>query len=479
MPEGIEYDFRDIVVDFTRPVSRVKITALNTEEPVTLRAFNAQGQQIASDSQPEPGQGPETMEVHADGARGYIVKVVVDLTETTAPCCFGGPEYYDFLEFDLVGGDCSTRPDLVALDVAATCDSSSDGVLLTAKVRNQGDATVAAGLPVAFYRGNPASGGARLGVVPVEVPLPAGAETLVSLPLSPAPGGAAEVWAVADDNGTGVGREPESREDNNATSATVSLACSSCIDISLSDYNLFLLQDYNGGHDVEGKVAAGGNIALTDFSVGARVRDGDIANTLVAGGNLFLRRGGVHGHARYGGTYSADMSVVFPRGAPAAGTPIPFATRFAALRGLSAQLNALPANGTTTLEPWGGVMLSGTNPELNVFQVSSSAFTGAELLSISAPAGSLVVINITGGSATFTGFGHAFSGGIDQHGVLFNFVDATAITAHGYGFWGTVLAPFAHVNFSNGSFDGGIYAVSLTGNAEGHINPLRDRNICQ
>jgi hypothetical protein len=55
-------------------------------------------------------------------------------------------------------------------------------------------------------------------------------------------------------------------------------------------------------------------------------------------------------------------------------------------------------------------------------------------------------------------------------------VDATAINAHGYGFWGTVLAPYAHVNFSNGSFDGGLYAVSLTGNAEGHINALYDRD---
>jgi hypothetical protein len=35
------------------------------------------------------------------------------------------------------------------------------------------------------------------------------------------------------------------------------------------------------------------------------------------------------------------------------------------------------------------------------------------------------------------------------------------------------------MNFSNGSWDGGIYARSLTGNAEGHINPLTDRQICQ
>ena len=115
---------------------------------------------------------------------------------------------------------------------------------------------------------------------------------------------------------------------------------------------------------------------------------------------------------------------------------------------------------------------------MNVFDVDASAFTGATLLSIDAPAGSLAVLNIRGGPVTFTGHGTSFSGGIDPHGVLFHFVDATAITAYGYSFQGTVLAPYADLTFHNGSFDGGIYALSLTGNAEGHINALHDRDIC-
>ncbi|HEX8701755.1 MAG TPA: immunoglobulin-like domain-containing protein [Myxococcaceae bacterium] len=249
--------------------------------------------------------------------------------------------------------------------------------------------------------------------------------------------------------------------------------------LHLSDYNLFLLEDYTGGHDVLGKVAAGGNITMQDFSVGAGLPASDTSRTLVAGGNLTLSRGGVWGDAFYGGSYSGDGTVVQHRGTLAQGTPIDFAARFAELRSMSAGLSGQPANGTTRLEPWGGILLRGTQPGMNVFHVNASAFTGAKLLSIEAPAGSLVVVNIHGASATFTGFGHSFSGGIDQHGVLYNFVDATAINAHGYGFWGTVLAPYAHINFNNGSWDGGIYAVSLTGNAEGHINALHDRGFCQ
>jgi choice-of-anchor A domain-containing protein len=254
-------------------------------------------------------------------------------------------------------------------------------------------------------------------------------------------------------------------------------ASGSTISVHLSDYNLFLLGDYSGGHDVLGKVAAGGNITMADFGVGASVPDTDIANTLVAGGNLSLTRGAIWGDAWYGGSYTTDPSVTSYRGTVSQGTPIDFAARGTQLHNLSAQLAGLPANGTTTLESWGGIMLSGTDAQVNVFDVNASSFTGATLLSIDAPAGSLAVVNIHGASASFTGFGHSFSGGIDQHGVLYNFVDATAIDAHGFGFWGTVLAPNAQITFSDGSFDGGIYAASFSGNAEGHLNALQDHDI--
>ncbi|WP_414654205.1 choice-of-anchor A family protein [Hyalangium sp.] len=369
--------------------------------------------------------------------------------------------------------------DLVASEVVASCDSATTQVTLSASVRNQGEAAASAGLKVAFFQGNPTTGGTLLGVATIANVLPAQGSAIATITLNPAPGGLAEVFVVADNDGTGVGREQECREDNNTASAQVSLACNDCIEVRLSDANLFLLEDYTGGHDVQGKVAAGGNVSMTDFAVGAGLPDTHISNTLVAGGNLTLSRGGVWGDAWYGGSYSADQTVVYPRGTSAQGMPIPFAARFGELRDMSSRLAGLVANGTTTRESWGGVMQRGTNPEVNVFDVSATAFNGAVLWSIDAPAGSFVVVNIRGATANFGGFGIHFSGGIDQHGVLFNFVDTTSINAQGFGFWGTVLAPYAHVSFSNGSWDGGMYARSFTGNAEGHINPLNDRDICE
>ena len=254
---------------------------------------------------------------------------------------------------------------------------------------------------------------------------------------------------------------------------------SSVVTVRLNDYNLFLLGDYNLGTDVEGKVAAAGNITMNHFSVGHRVPDSDIANTLVAGGNLTLTNGGVWGHAWHGGSYSADQTVVYPRGAVSQGAPIDFAARGAELVNLSAQLAGLTANGSSRRETWGGIILRGTDAQRNVFDVNASDLTGATLWSIEAPAGSFVVVNIRGSSATISGGGIQFGGGINQHGVLYNFVDATSITAYGFGFWGTVLAPHADIQFSNGSWDGGLYARSLTGFAEGHVNPLNEHTLCQ
>ncbi|WP_224369159.1 immunoglobulin-like domain-containing protein [Hyalangium versicolor] len=249
--------------------------------------------------------------------------------------------------------------------------------------------------------------------------------------------------------------------------------------IHLNDFNLFLLEDYSGGHDVQGKIAVGGNLSMTNFTVGAGQPASDIANTLVAGGNLTLSHGGVWGDTWYGGTYTPDSDVVIHRGTLAKGTPINFATRFSELRTLTSQLANMVINGTTTKESWGGVVLKGTSPTVNVFEVNATAFSGATNLSITAPANSLAVVNIRGTSASLSSFSITLNGGLDQSTVLYNFPEATTINAQGIGFRGTVLAPYARLTFNNGSWDGGIYAVSMTGSAEGHINPLPDQGFCQ
>ncbi|QSQ13474.1 choice-of-anchor A family protein [Myxococcus landrumensis] len=252
-----------------------------------------------------------------------------------------------------------------------------------------------------------------------------------------------------------------------------------CVQVRLNDHNLFVLEDYRGGIDVGGKVAAGGTLQLKDFRVGWQLPASDRDNVLVAGQTLDLDNGAVWGEARYGGQYRPTGTVTFPRGSVRQGIPVSFASMGTSLRRLSTDLAALPLQGTTTIESWGGITLRGTDPKVNVFRVEAAAIQNATLLTIAAPANSTVVINVRGTSARFANFGHVFEGGIDENGVLFNLPDATTLTALDYGFYGTVLAPNAHVSFNNGSWVGGMYARSLIGNAVGHLSRLRDTDICR
>ncbi|MCP3164498.1 choice-of-anchor A family protein [Myxococcus qinghaiensis] len=272
------------------------------------------------------------------------------------------------------------------------------------------------------------------------------------------------------------------RNGDRSTSISVTVVAAPvehCIQVRLNDHNLFVLEDYRQGLDVAGRVAAGGSVFLKDFRVGWQLPNSDTDNILVAGQNLNLNNGTVWGDARYGGQLIPGGTLSILRGVASRGTPIDFATVGTSLRKLSTDLAALPARGTVSIEGWGGILLRGTDPKVNVFHVESAAFASASLLSIEAPANSLALINVRGTSATFSNFGHVFSGGIDETGVLFNFPTVTTLTAFDYGFYGTVLAPNANVTFNSGSWVGGIYARSLTGNAVGHISHLRDTDICR
>ncbi|SEU01337.1 choice-of-anchor A family protein [Stigmatella erecta] len=289
------------------------------------------------------------------------------------------------------------------------------------------------------------------------------------------------LWAAAVILGTVHCRssEPEPAPTPAQPSASTSTAalqssgnrCSTCLDIHLNDYNLFLFEDYSGGHHISGKLAAGGHISMSGLSVGSELPDDNVANTLVAGGNLTLSSGSVYGATWYGGSYTPSWSVNFHRGTAAQGTPIDFAARYTELRSLSSRLAAQPVNGTT-LPQWGNLYLTGTDPCLNVFEVSASAFNSANSRNISVPEGSFVLVNIRGTGPSFKG---GFGEGLNPRRVLYNFVEATSLDARGFGMQGTALAPHAHVTLNEGIWTGGLYARSLRGGASFSLSPLEEQ----
>jgi choice-of-anchor A domain-containing protein len=114
---------------------------------------------------------------------------------------------------------------------------------------------------------------------------------------------------------------------------------------------------------------------------------------------------------------------------------------------------------------------AGPPASLYVFNV-----TGAELanaaghgLSITAPAGSTVVVNVAGAASALASMGITLNG-VDRQHVLYNFFEAQNLTINAISVEGTVLAPLATVNFVNGQINGTLIANHLTGSGESHLH---------
>ncbi|HYO51571.1 FG-GAP-like repeat-containing protein [Archangium sp.] len=111
-------------------------------------------------------------------------------------------------------------PDLTVSLVSSSCNPDTRTLELEARVDNLGDAVVPPGLKVAFY-----AMGTPLDVVTVTDALDPHTSTVVTLSLHMPTGGLVEVTAVADDDGTGLGREGECNENNNFATGMVDLTC--------------------------------------------------------------------------------------------------------------------------------------------------------------------------------------------------------------------------------------------------------------
>jgi len=250
-----------------------------------------------------------------------------------------------------------------------------------------------------------------------------------------------------------------------------------CLDNPLGlagGFNVFVFGDLNQSNtDATGRVAAGGNATLTNFGVGLQLPNSNgTRDDLIVGGNLNYTNGNVYaGNVVYGGTGTL-MNVTIFNGTARQDSPINFTAEQSFLKGASASWGGLPANGTTTVQPWGGIYLTGTNPEINVFTLPGAALASATYFEINAPAGSTVLVNIDGDVNQMQNFGFSLVGGVTRENVLFNFFETTQLTLQGIGVQGTILAPCADILFNNGDVNGSIIGETLTGYGESHHFPF-------
>ncbi len=251
--------------------------------------------------------------------------------------------------------------------------------------------------------------------------------------------------------------------------------CDSCpvepVAIDLGDwqsFNAVSFGDYVDGTDIAGKLAVAGDVTLDSFSVGAGTTGGDV---LIAGGDMALSYGTVHGNAAYGGAYSADTVGYTHGGAPRSDSPLDFTALELQAQAAAATLAALEDRGSSVIQPWGAIELTGSDDTLNVFSFSCEELALAPSLSIDAPADSTVIVNITGETCSLDNLSLALTD-VDRTDVLYNFYQATALTIENVSVQGTVLAPYAATTFNNGDFDGTLVAADLAGDGEFHDFPF-------
>ena len=244
-----------------------------------------------------------------------------------------------------------------------------------------------------------------------------------------------------------------------------------------SPFNVFVFENMTESNvDSEGRVAVGWNAFLTNFGVGSAFQSNppSAGNTLVVGGDLSYSGGEVHyGNVVYGGSLTGSVSA--PNGTVTQGAGVvDFVATRDSLTDHSAYWSGLAPTGSTGYN-YGGVTLVGTNPDLNIFDLSGSYLNSAWGVTIDAPLGSTVLVNIDGVTNDFDNLGINFTdtngdgtGITDKQHVLFNFYEATSLSISGISVKGSILAPGAAISFGNGNVEGNLIARSLTGSGEAH-----------
>ena len=232
-------------------------------------------------------------------------------------------------------------------------------------------------------------------------------------------------------------------------------------------FNMVILDDaYHQKNVVEGNAAVGDHAWFYNFGIGTGMPPGD--GVLAVGGSLdcttVIVGSSVLNPATYGDMYVYATPTVFSNvyyDRLITGDHVPFDFRYAEnyFRQAAAYWGSLAANGTTT--PVSGTLnLDGADPSLNIFSVASATLAGARQLNITTPAGSTVLVNVSGAAPNMHDFMVLLYGPTADK-ILYNFYEAATLTIDSGDPQGSVLAPDAAVSFDNGTIHGIFVAKAL------------------
>jgi choice-of-anchor A domain-containing protein len=142
----------------------------------------------------------------------------------------------------------------------------------------------------------------------------------------------------------------------------------------------------------------------------------------------------------------------------ASSLPINFSTAGTALSSASSTLAGLTATNTTTGST--ALLLSSAGTGTDVFSVSTSQLVGAtSSITVNAPAGAVVVINVSGTNLSMTAQNISLGGGVTAADVIWNFASFTPSSSLSLSvatWFGTVLLPSGFVSLSTSHFNGSV-----------------------
>ncbi|HMB92413.1 MAG TPA: collagen-binding domain-containing protein [Rhodothermales bacterium] len=244
---------------------------------------------------------------------------------------------------------------------------------------------------------------------------------------------------------------------------------------SVSAFNFVTFDSYTGmNSDVEGLLAVGGDLNVQNYSVASGIAKPFSGNTLVVDGNLSWSNGQVFaGSGVYTGTATSQPNMLDGTLSKMGSSPISFSSVAASLTALSNSLAGRPANGD--------VVINSNNLSFNyngsasaiIFNLTAAEFSEKNITFnvMSTAANPTVLVNVTGASVTWQYSGLSL-GNVKKEYLLFNFPNATSLTASGIGIFGSILAPQATFYFDNGQVNGQVFVQNMDGSGESHHVPF-------
>ncbi len=268
-----------------------------------------------------------------------------------------------------------------------------------------------------------------------------------------------------------------------------------------SGYNLFDLGAYSvtGNSDIMGSAAVAGSLSAGGSYSINQIPNGATPGTagLVVGGSVTLAGGqldnGNAGDAWIGGSVTSSAGFTFQHNLNYAGSlgsnlvvngttthiaaaslPIDFSAAATALTQLSTTLAADANNGTVTGSS-GSYTLTATGCTLCVFTLPANGGV-YNSITINAPTGATVLVNIPGTTVSITNGSITYTGGATAANTLFNLKSATSLTTTGITIYGSILAPSATFVGTNGAINGELI-VGAVNQTSGQTAELESNNI--